>query len=161
MSIAAQNGDASAFLDDNDPKDKIVLYALDEARIKLEQNGEFEPFTVVLHDDDLFVESHPGEDVSECFNSAKQTLAEMETLADAYVLAYDGYVQSDDGDLDALIVERGLKEADAAEAFALIYELDEQGDGSLTFEESIFSLGEAPSLFSSGDFDSEQLEELE
>jgi hypothetical protein len=159
MSKQTENATDEAYLDDSNPTDKIVFYALEEAQQKLEQNGEFEPFTVVLHNDDLYVESHPGEDAVACFKSAKQTITEMTTLADAYAFAYDGYVQTDDGDLDALIVERGIKGALTAEAFAIIYIIDQSGEGSLEFEEGIYNLGQASSLYGDDDFSADQLEE--
>jgi hypothetical protein len=161
MSNDGQNIDSSTYLDEEVPADKIVLFALEEAQQKLEQNGEFEPFTVILHGEDLYIESHPGDDAVQCFNSAKQTVTEMAVLADAYVFAYDGYVELDDGESDALIVERGTKDAGAAEAFALIYSVDESNEGSLEFDEAIYNLGPALSLLSGEDFVPEQLEELE
>ncbi|MDR2036149.1 MAG: hypothetical protein LBP91_05730 [Coriobacteriales bacterium] len=151
-------------LDENDNLDRVLLYALDEAAEKLTQNGELEPFTVVLQDENLFVETHPGENAEECFDSAVKTVRLIAHVMDAYVFAYDGFIQTDSGRRDAIIAERGTPNDDLARAFALLYTLDEQGDGSLTFEEGIYDLGLATSLLSDADEDDDefvQLDELE
>lgn len=136
----------AAELDESIALDKIVLYTLDEAVEKIEQTGELEPFTVILHGDNLHIESHPGEDVVECFNAASEAVQRLAHVAEAYVFAYDGYLTTDEGTKDAIIAERGKPGSDTAEAFAILYTINEEGDGSLTFEEGIFNLGEAPSM---------------
>jgi len=157
--VATTNDDADVIdMDADAPLNKVMLYAFDEARQKLEQGSDVEPFTVILAGEELYVESHPGDDIVECFNSARKTMFEMDLLADAYVFCYDGYVQLDEGARDALIVERAEKTAEVGEAFALLYTMDEEGDGSIEFEDAIFGLGEAPSLFGAGEFDVELLE---
>jgi len=147
-------------LDENNDLDKLVLYALSEAAEKLEQAGELEPFTVVLHGEDLFVENHPGEDVVECFNSAAATVKLLVPVMSAYVFAYDGYVSTDEGTRDAIIAERGKPGDEMAEAFALLYTLDEEGEGSLDFEEGIYSLGPVSSLLLEEEVSSDDLDEL-
>ncbi len=93
-------------LNEDEPLDRIVLFALDEATEKLEQGGELEPFTVILHGENLHIESHPGEDAVECFNSAMASVQQLAHILDAYVFVYDGYVNTDEGECDAIIVER-------------------------------------------------------
>lgn len=150
----------AATLDESNSLDKIVLYALDEAMEKLGQLGELEPFTVILHDENLHVESHPGDDVVECFNSAAEAVQRLAHVAQAYVFAYDGYINTDSGTKDAVIVERGEPGSETAQAFAVLYTLDEEGDGSLSFEEGIYDLGEAPSMLRSELASEDDLEEL-
>lgn len=147
-------------LDETNALDKIILYALDEAAEKLEQSGELEPFTVILHGDNLHVENHPGEDAAECFNSATAKVQTMAHVLDAYAFAYDGYVSTDEGDRDAIIVERGVPDEEMAVAFALLYEVDESGDGELSFGEGIYDLGPVTSLFAGEELTSDDLEEL-
>jgi len=137
--------------------DKVIFYAFDEARQKLEQGNDVEPFTVVISGDDLYVESHPGATIIDCFNSARAAIELMQTLGDAYVFCYDGYVNLDEGARDALIAERAEKGEEIGEAFALFYSIGQEGDGSITFEDAIYGLGEAPSLYSSAIFDEGQL----
>jgi len=153
--------DTEDVLDAQEPLDKVVFFALDEARQKLEQGGEVEPFTVIVSGDNLFIESHPGDDIVECFNSARKTLFDMELLADAYVFCYDGYVQLDGDTRDALIAERAVKTDEVGEAFALLYTIDEEGDGSIEFEDSLYHLGEAPSLYGASEFDEGQFEDYD
>ena len=138
--------------------DKMVFFAFDEARQKLEQGGEVEPFAVTLSGDDLYVESHPGESIIDCFNSARIAIDTMRSLISAYVFCYDGYVNLDEGTHDALIAERAQKDDEVGEAFALFYHVDEEGGGLIEFDEEVFSLGEAPSLFITDEFDETSLE---
>ncbi len=151
---------SAAELDESNALDKIVLYALDEAMEKLEQSGELEPFTVILHNENLHVESHPGEDAVECFNAAATAVQTLAHVMDAYVFAYDGYLTTDSGTQDAIIVERGKPENETAEAFAILYTLDESDDGSLTFEEGIYDLGPASSLLEGTPATDDDLDEL-
>jgi len=150
----------AAELNEADDLDKIVLFALDEAMEKLEQNGELEPFTVILHDDNLHVESHPGEDAIECFNAATIAVQTLAHVLKAYVFAYDGYINTGADTRDAIIAERGKTDSETAEAFAILYTIDEEGDGSLTFEEGIYSLGPAPSLLLGEEATSDDLDEI-
>jgi hypothetical protein len=147
-------------LDEANDLDKVLMFALDEATEKLSQGGELEPFTVILHGDNLHVETHPGEDVAECFNSAAQAAKMLAHVMTAYVFAYDGYVNTDEGACDAIIVERGMPGEEEAEAFAVLYNLDEEGDGELSFEEGIYDLGMVASLLSDEELTSDDLEEL-
>lgn len=151
----------AAELNEENALDKIVLFALDEAMVKLEQDGELEPFTIVLHDDNLHIETHPGEDAIECFNAAAMAVQLLAHVMDAYVFAYDGYINTDSGTRDAIIAERGIPDDEAAEAFAILYTLDEEGDGSITFEEGIYDLGPAPLLLGSAQASIDDLDEFE
>jgi hypothetical protein len=147
-------------LDAEKALDKVVFFAFDEARQKLEQGAEFEPFTILVEGDQLHIESHPGDDAVECFNSARKAVLAMELLSDAYVFCYDGFVSLDDGTRDAIVVERAEKDADVGEAFALLYDFDEK-TSTLNLEETVYMLGEAPSLFFADEFDGDELEEFD
>ena len=149
-----------AELNESNALDKIVLLALDEAMEKFEQGGELEPFTVILHGDNLHIESHPGEDAAEYFNAAAKAVQNLAHVMQAYVFAYDGYIETDEGIRDALIAERGTPESETADAFAILYTLDEEGDGTITFEEGIYDLGLASSLLYSDEATADDLDEL-
>lgn len=151
---------SAAALNEENPLDKIVLYALDEAVEKLEQGGDLEPFTVILHGDNLHVETHPGDDVLACFATAAAAVERMAHVAEAYVFAYDGYISTDEGTKDAIIAERGRPGKEVAQAYALLYTIDEEGDGSISFEEGIYDLGEAPSMLQGEPPTEDDLEEL-
>jgi hypothetical protein len=146
-------------LDPQQTLDKIVLYALDEGRQKLEENGSFEPFTVILRDEDLLVENHVGDDVLECFESAARTVQALASSSQAYVFVYDGYINSVEGRLDAMIAERGVVGQNQADAFALLYSLDSTRPDGLTIGESILGLGQTTSLLEPDSLRHAQLEE--
>jgi hypothetical protein len=148
----------TAMLEEDNALDKVVFYAFDEAREKLEQTGRFDPFTVILSGEELYVEAHGGENAAECFNSARRTVDQMSNLADAYVFCYDGYVAADEGTRDAIVAERAHKGDELAEAFALLYKKDETDEGAIVYDEEIYGLGEASSLFTAEEFTPEQLE---
>ena len=150
----------AAELDEAQPLDKIVLFALDEAMEKLGQSGELEPFTVILHGENLHIETHPGEDVLECFNAASAAVQQLAHVLKGYAFAYDGYLNTDEGSRDAIIAERGIPGEETAQAFAILYTLDESGDGTLSFEEGIYSLGEAPSLLVRPEASSDDIDEF-
>jgi len=144
-------------LDSEDLLEKVVLYAFDQAQQKLEQEGIVEPFTILVEGDNLKIETHAGEDAAECFESARLSIYAMYKLIDAYAFCYDGYVELDDETRDALIVEYASKGDESGEALALLYTEDED---TLTFDDNLYSLGEAPTLFSSKKITADQLEEI-
>ena len=75
-----------------------------ERKVLAGQGAEVIPFTALVVKDNLFIESHPGETAEECFNFAEHTVKGARG-ADAYALCYDGYIDTDDGQKDALIGE--------------------------------------------------------
>ena len=87
--------------------EKVLLFALDEAKNKMSQGADVIPFTTLVVKDNLFIESHPGDSAEECFNFAKHTVHGARG-AEAYALCYDGYIETDDGVMDALIAEGGI-----------------------------------------------------
>lgn len=149
--------DVEGELNSEDLLDKVILYAFDQAQQKLEQGGFVEPFTILIEGDNLKIENHTGEDAAECFESARLSIYAMDKLINAYVFCYDGYVELDDETRDALIVEYASKGDESGEALALLY--TEDGD-SLTFDDNLYSLGEAPTFFGSKKITSDQLEEV-
>ncbi|MDR3036800.1 MAG: hypothetical protein LBU31_00080, partial [Coriobacteriales bacterium] len=84
--------------------ERTVLYALDQGVEMLEQNGGFEPFTVLISGEELYIEDQPGETEEESYESARRTLYQMERMCNAYVFCYDGYVDLEDGTSDAVVV---------------------------------------------------------
>ena len=86
--------------------EKVLLFALDEAKQKMKQGADVIPFTALVVKDNLFIESHPGDNPEECFNYAKHTVKGARG-AEAYALCYDGFIDTDDGMMDALIAEGG------------------------------------------------------
>ena len=125
---------------------KVFFYALDEAAAKIEQGGELVPFTVTLAGEDLFVDTHPGDEEEERYASAAEAVNMIAHLAEAYVFCYDGFIETDDGEYDMIIAEVGEKGSDVADAYGLVYALDEEA-GTVEFDEGLLALGETENLF--------------
>lgn len=123
--------------------EKVILFALDEGKEKLTQGSELVPFTSLVVKENLFIETHPGDDPEQCFAAARHTV-EGARGADAYAFCYDGYVEIDDGTKDALIAEGGLPGEDTAYAVGYLYDIAD--DGTVTFEPDAAYIGEAPNF---------------
>ena len=139
--------------------EKVAYFALDEARQKLEQGGDLVPFTVLADGDNMFIETHPGDTTGECFASARKVVDAARKEISCYVFCYDGYVDTDDGEQDAIIIECAEKDSDIGHALCLVYTIE---DDVITFEEAPAYLGETLSFFDeSVDWDAEEFEEDE
>ncbi|MBQ3106711.1 MAG: hypothetical protein IJC51_04510 [Eggerthellaceae bacterium] len=121
--------------------EKVLLFALDEAKEKMSQGADVIPFTTLVVKENLFIENHPGDSAEECFAAAAHTV-EGARGAEAYALCYDGYIELDDGVRDALIAEGGIPGEDEGFAVAYLYEQDEEGN--VEFEAEPAYIGEAP-----------------
>jgi hypothetical protein len=118
----------------SDALEKVAAFGFDEAMQTLTSGGELIPFTVLLEGENLYIETHPGETPDECYESARKTVTSAEAAIESYVFVYDGYVDLDEGEVDAIICEAGDKGEDEAYALCLRYEVDE--DGEFTFDEA-------------------------
>ena len=112
--------------------ENVLLFALDEAKEKMEEGAELVPFTTLVVKENLFIESHPGDSSEECYNLAQHTV-EGARGADAYAFCYDGYVETDDGTKDVIIAEGGVPGAEDGYAVGYLYTVDDEG--GCTFEE--------------------------
>ena len=110
----------------------LIEDAIAKAIEGFEKDGQFVPFTMLVVDGLVNIETHPGES-EECFDNAHKTISASST-ASMYAFCYDGFIGSDDGDLDAIIVEAGIRGEDHAIAACNLYK--NAGD-SLSFEEEI------------------------
>jgi hypothetical protein len=150
--------------------ERTVLYALEQGAEKLGQAEGFDPFTILIDGEELYLEEHPGESEEVSRASARRTVYQMERLCDAYVFCYDGYVEladgadedGEDGDTgdtgevnggadtedagtrDALIAEYASKGDEQAPIVALMYH--RHGDHS-HFDDTLYQIGEADTLF--------------
>lgn len=125
--------------------EKVLLFALDEAKQKMDQGADVIPFTALVVKDNLFIETHPGENSEECFNYAKHTVQGARG-AEAYALCYDGFIETDKGMMDALIAEGGIPGEDTGYAICYLYE--ENSEGAAVFEDEPAYVGEAPNFMS-------------
>lgn len=122
--------------------EKVLLFALEEGKEKLQQGDELVPFTALVVNENLFIETHPGDTADECFNFARHTV-EGARGAGAYAFCYDGYVEVDDGTKDAVIAEGGMPGEDEGMAVCYLYT---EKDGEFTFEDEPAYIGEAPNF---------------
>lgn len=131
--------EATAPEEDIDDVLKTVIRAvLDEAVGKMEAGEEVVPFTGLAVKENLFIETHPGDDVEECFLAARREV-EGARGATAYAFCYDGYIETEDGMRDALIAEGGLPGEEQAYAFGYLY--DDKG-----INREITYIGPAPNF---------------
>jgi hypothetical protein len=127
--------------------ERAVLYALEQGAEQLEQAGEFEPFTILIEGEELFIEDQPGESEEQSYASARRTVYQMERLCNAYLFCYDGYVDLEDGTSDAIVVECANKGDLSARIIVRMYH--RHGD-HYHFDTELYEVGEADTLFSNG-----------
>ena len=116
----------------------VVQAVLNEAVSKMEAGEEIIPFTGLAVKENLFIETHPGDDAETCFMLARREV-EGARGATAYAFCYDGYLDTEEGTKDCIIAEGGLPGASEAYAFGYIY--DEDG-----INKDIVYIGPAPNF---------------
>lgn len=116
----------------------VVQAVLNEAVAKMEAGEEIVPFTGLAVKENLFIETHPGDDAETCFTLARREV-EGARGATAYAFCYDGYLDTEQGMKDAIIAEGGLPGASEAYAFGYIY--DDNG-----IDKNIVYIGPAPNF---------------
>lgn len=141
--------------------EKVLLFALDEGKARMSHVDDVVvPFTCLVVKDNLFIETHPGENAEECFNYARHTVQGARG-AEAYAFCYDGYVDVDDGTVDALIAEGGIP--GEAEGFAVCYLYETDEEGNVTYEDEPAYVGESPNFMCNlkvaADYDDSEIEE--
>lgn len=122
--------------------ESVLVYTLEEAREKMAEGGDVIPFTALVVKENLFIETHPGDSAEACFAAARHTV-ENARGAGAYAFCYDGYVDTDAGQQDAIIAEGGLPGEEDGVAVALLYTIE--GD-VLKFEDEPAYVGPAPNF---------------
>lgn len=130
----------------SDNVQRAMDQAFDEAQQYLTSNGGFQPFTVTVVDEGLEINTHEGDTPEAIRESVKGLLAV--DMPEGYALAYDGYIETDDGTLDAIIVEVAERGATKADALAVIYTAE--ADGTYTFEPSYGYIGTEAQLYPAG-----------
>lgn len=130
----------------SDNVQRTMDQAFDEAQQYLTANGGFQPFTVTVVDEGLEINTHEGDTPEAIRESVKGLLAV--DMPEGYALAYDGYIETDDGTLDAIIVEVAERGASKADALAVIYTAET--DGTYTFEPSYGYIGTEAQLYPAG-----------
>ena len=128
-----------------------VHAALDHAFTEAQQRlvsmqQSFDPFTVTVVDEGLEVNDVSSVDSPNAVReSVKMLLAQ--DMPEGYALCYDGWIDTDDGKLDAVIVEVCERGAENAYILALVYTIE---DGAYTFETDYGYAGPALTLYPAG-----------
>lgn len=116
--------------------ESLLIQVIEEAQQKMEQGEQIPPFTAAIVGDSLFTETHEGT-TEECFASAKDAVLNA-AGARAYAFCYDGYIDTDEGEKDAIIAEGAVAGAPQAFVVGLIYEADEEGNAASFGEEVVY-----------------------
>jgi hypothetical protein len=125
---------------------KAMEFAFDEARARLtSMHQTFDPFTVTVVDGGLEVNDHPADSPSGVHESVKMLVAQ--DMPESYALCYDGWVDTDEGRLDAVIVEVADRGAAHAATLALLYHMD---GGDYAFEAEYGYAGPSVPLYPGG-----------
>ncbi|MBQ9042459.1 MAG: hypothetical protein IJ111_06550 [Eggerthellaceae bacterium] len=111
--------------------ESVLRYCLKDAQERMEKGEQIVPFSALAVKETLFFEEHPGDDVAECFHSARKTVQDAKG-ADAYGFCYDGYIDTDQGKSDCLIAEGGVPGAEYGHAIGVPYTFD--GEGKPVFQ---------------------------
>ncbi len=125
----------------------LMLQAIDDAQKRLEVGAEIIPTTSLIMGDKVLIENHVGT-TEECFASAENTVAGARGSI-AYAFCYDGYIDTDAGQKDAIICEGGVPGAEDGVALGLIYTIGE--DGSYSFEEDVCYIAAAPNFLATAE----------
>ena len=124
----------------------VLLQALEIAKEKLEAGELLVPFTALAVGETLFLETHPAEEADDCFKMARHTVQNA-SGALAYAFCYDGYVDTDQGELDAIIAEGGVPKADSGHAVGFLYTVEGEGENlKFKIEEEPLYIGQAPNF---------------
>ena len=113
--------------------EKALLFCLDTAQIKMGAGEEMAPFTAIVVKDEVFLETYPYEDTQVIYEEACKTVSGATGMA-AYAFCYDGYIDTDEGEIDAIIAEGATPDMEEAIAICIPYSL----------EDDVYSFGEEP-----------------
>lgn len=119
--------------------ENVLRYCLKDARERMEKGEQLTPFSALAVGETLFMEEHPGDDVSECFHSARKTVEGAKGAA-AYGFCYDGFIEVRSGaKRDCLIAEGGVPGEPYGHAIGVLYKTDP--DGKYLFEDEPIYVG--------------------
>ena len=121
----------------------LMSYVLDEGKAKTESGEGVVPFTALAVKDTLFMEDASAETPEGCYALAQHTV-EGARGADAYAFCYDGYIDLDDRQVDAVIAEGGLPGEETGYAAGFVYTTDKYG--KVSFEKQPTYIGLAPNF---------------
>lgn len=136
------------------PEDLLnnIVYALEEGGKILEtatHGQSFAPFTAIVVGEEVFLESFDSEDADVAFKKAQKKVKKKKG-AISYAFCYDGFVETEEGERDAVIAEGAKPDSECGFAIAMPYEMKgnaEKGKAKFEFNDGKIFLGEAPNFF--------------
>ncbi len=136
------------------PEDLLnnIVYALEEGKKILEtatHGQSFAPFTAIVVGEEVYLESYDSEDADVAFEKAHKKVKKKKG-AISYAFCYDGFVETEDGERDAVIAEGAKPDSECGFAIAMPYEMKgkaEKGKAKFEFNDGSVFLGEAPNFF--------------
>lgn len=121
---------------------KVLQYVCFDAKDRMEKEGDLVPFTAVVVKENMFIEEMESTTVDHVYAEARHTVQNVKG-AEAYALCYDGYIDTDAGQKDAIIAEGGVPGGETGFAVALVYE----GDGEdRAYMDAVAYIGKAPNF---------------
>ena len=122
--------------------ENVLRYCLKDAQERMEKGEQVIPFSALAVGETLFMEEHPGNDVQECFDAAKKTVAGARGAA-AYGFCYDGYIEVGEKHTmrDCLIAEGGCPGEPYGHAIGVTYTV--KADGTVEFADEPIYVGNA------------------
>ena len=118
--------------------ENVLRFSINQARDRMLEGEVLEPFTALAVGDTLFFEVQNGKTPDECFASARATVSNAKG-ARTYGLCYDGFIDTDMGQTDAIIAQGGMPGEPYGHAIGLIYKVDQ--DGNLKFHNEPIYVG--------------------
>lgn len=117
----------------------ILRTCIDEAKKRLESEGQVVPFSALAVGKELQMQQHSADDPSDSFAAARKRVAAASKSVKAYAVCYDGFIEVDNklGEVvqrDCIIAEGGLSGEEYGHAIGLVYRVDD--DGNITFNKN-------------------------
>jgi hypothetical protein len=107
--------------------ERITFYCFEQAQGKLEAGEECTPFTVVVDGDQMFEETFPADDIVSCRKGAEANVKSSSGFSSHYAFCYDGFLMTDGGQVDAIIVECATRDMEEAYVIARLYKESSEG----------------------------------
>ena len=107
--------------------ENVLRFSINQARDRMLEGEVIEPFTALAVGDTLFFEVQEGNTPDECFAAARATVSNAKG-ARTYGFCYDGFLDTDMGQTDAIIAQGGMPGEPYGHAIGLIYKVDKEGN---------------------------------
>ena len=76
-----------------------------------------------------------------------RAVATASGFASHYCFCFDGFVDTDEGEMDAIVIEAAEREQEEAFAIVNLYRVDDAGDGTIEFDDQLAFVATTESWF--------------